>query len=510
MENNNQNHQPAAQPRPAYQFPPQQKKVWRVFPTGKKELIFAAATLIISLLLWNVFLTGGLNLGYALASAAMILCPVIYLKVSGRTMSGYGGALLGLMLVICAGFARSDDVLVKLALAAMLMLTQNLLLVLAAGQNIFRAGGFLSLVEPFRGAVMFGFGEVVPASLGLGKTLKEGGPAVKKTGAVLLGLALALPLLGILIPLLMSADAAFSGVVGLLPDFDLFELILTAFFGIPLAVFAYIRGTGLNYRPKKQEVKADCGVLSSLTVNTVLGAAAIVYAVYLLSQLAYFVGGFSGILPEGFTLAEYARRGFFEMAALCFVDLFVISLAVGLVRRKEGKAPLFTRLLCLFIGAMTLFLVITASAKMGMYISSYGLTRLRVLTEVVMVFMGLATALVCLWLFAPKLPYMKVILLLALSLGAVTLWADVDTVVAAYNVTAYQNGTLKTVDVEYLSRLGDGAQPFIARLVNDKDPAVSEQAKAALMGRVSSEDIRGWNFVDWYTEQAQFWLSDTE
>ena len=227
------------------------------------------------------------------------------------------------------------------------------------------------------------------------------------------------------------------------------------------------------------------------------------------------IGGIIGvrmtsILPEGFTLAEYARRGFFEMAALCFVDLFVISLAVGLVRRKEGKAPLFTRLLCLFIGAMTLFLVITASAKMGMYISSYGLTRLRVLTEVVMVFMGLATALVCLWLFAPKLPYMKVILILALSLGAVTLWADVDTVVAAYNVTAYQNGTLKTVDVEYLSRLGDGAQPFIARLVNDKDAAVSEQAKAALMGRVSSEDIRAWNFVDWYTEQAQFWLSDTE
>ena len=510
MENNNQNHQPAAQPRPAYQFPPQQKKVWRVFPTGKKELIFAAATLIISLLLWNVFFAGGLNLGYAVASAAMILCPVIYLRASGRRIGGYGGAMLGLMLVICAGFARSDDWLVKLTLAAFLILLQNLLLVLAAGQNIFKADGFLSLIEPFRGATMFGIAEVVPAARGLGNTLKEGGPAVKKTGAVLAGVGLALPLLGILIPLLMSADAAFSGVVGLLPDFDLFELILTAFFGIPLAIFAYIRGAGLNYRPKKPAVKDLNGYVSSLTVNTVLAAATVVYAVYLLSQLAYFVGGFSGILPDGFTLAEYARRGFFEMAALCFVDLFVISLAVGLVRRKEGKVPMVTRLLCLFIGVMTLFLVVTASAKMGMYISSYGLTRLRVLTEVVMVFMGLATALVCLWLFVPKLPYMKVILLLALSLGAVTLWADVDTVVAAYNVTAYENGTLETVDVDYLSRLGDGAQPFIARLLDDEDPVVAKQAKAALMGRVSSEDIRAWNFVDWYTEQAQFWLTDTE
>ena len=508
MENNNQNVQPAAQPRPAYSFPPQNKAPKRAFPTGKKELIFAAATVIISLLLWNVFLSGYINLGYAVVSAAMILCPVIYLRSSGRRLGGYGGALLGLMLVICGGFARSDDWFVKLVLACFLILTQNLLLVLAAGQNIFPSGGFLSLVEPFRGAAMFGFGEVVPAARGLGNTLREGGPAVKKTGAVLAGLGLALPLLGILIPLLMSADAAFSGVVGLLPEVDLFELILTAFFGLPLAVFAYIRATGLNYRPKKSQVGELDGFASALTVNTVLAAAALVYAVYLVSQLAYFVGGFSGILPEGYTLAEYARRGFFEMAWLCLIDLLVISLTVGFVRKKEGKTPLVTRLLCLFIGAMTVFLVVTASAKMGLYISSYGLTRLRVLTEVIMVFLGLATALVCLWLFVPKLPYMKVILILALSLGAVTLWADVDTVVAAYNVTAYQNGTLKTVDVEYLSKLGDGAQPFIARLKEDENPVVAKQAKAALMGRVAAEDIRGWNFVDWYTQQAQFWLED--
>ena len=506
MENNNQNRQPAAQPRAAYSFPPQQKKTWRAFPTGKKELILGALTLVFSLLLWNGVLCGGLNLGYAVASAAMILCPVIYLRSSGHRLGGYGSALLGLMLVICLGFARSDDWLVKLFLAAFLILTQNLLLVLAAGQNIFRPGSVYSLLEPFRGAAMFGFGQVAPAAVGLGKTLKEGGPAVKKTGAFLAGLALALPVVGILVVLLMSADAAFSGVIGLLPEFDLLELILTAFFGIPLAVFAYIRATGLNHRPKKPEMQTADGVLSGLTVNTVLAAAALVSGVYLVSQLAYFSGGFAGILPEGYTLAEYARRGFFEMATLCLIDLFVISVAVGLVRRKAGRVPLVTRLLCLFIGLMTVFLVAAASAKMGMYISSYGLSRLRVLTEVIMVFLGLATALVCLWLFVPKLPYMKVILLLALSLGAITLWADVDTVVAAYNVTAYQNGTMDMVDVDYLSRLGDGAQPFIARLLEDEDPAVAKQAKAALMGRGYNEDIRAWNFVDWYTDQAQYWL----
>ena len=341
--------------------------------------------------------------------------------------------------------------------------------------------------------------------------MQQGGPAVKKLGAVAIGFALSVPLLGIMIALLKSADAAFSGVLQLLPSFSLWETGNTLFFGACFACVIFTQSLALKHRPKSAPVTSGFTLsVNALTINTVLIGVSAVFFVYLISQLAYFGGGFAGILPEKYTMAEYARRGFFEMAWLCAINLGVIALAAGLVRRKEGKLPLLTKLLCLFIALMTLFFVVSASAKMLMYIDSYGLTRLRVLTEVVMVFMGLATALVCLWLFAPKLPYMKVILILALSLGAVTLWADVDTVVAAYNVTAYQNGTLKTVDVEYLSRLGDGAQPFIARLVNDKDPAVSEQAKAALMGRVSSEDIRGWNFVDWYTEQAQFWLSDTE
>ena len=76
-----------------------------------------------------------------------------------------------------------------------------------------------------------------------------------------------------------------------------------------------------------------------------------------------------------------------------------------------------------------------------------GLTRLRLLTEVIMVFLAITTVLVAVWLFVPKMPYMKVVLLTALIIGAVVLWADVDTVVARYNVQAYQTKKLETVDV---------------------------------------------------------------
>lgn len=488
---------PPAQPyyyAPAPQEPP--------FPTGKRELIFGIFAVICSLLLCNFTLFGGFNLGFALAAIGCMACSVGYLRASGCRADGYSTALLALSVIICAGFARSDDGFVKFVMVCFLLLAINLALCLMAGQNLRSPAGFSSVLDPFRAALMFGLGEMSPVFRGLGKTFREGGPAVKKGGAVLAGLAVALPVLCIMIPLLMSADAAFSGLLGLLPEFEIGELVLTVLFAAGVFCILYTQGVALRHKPKAAKADGGAGkTVSHLTVNTVLSAVCVVYAVYLMSQLAYFVGGFSGILPEEFTAAEYARRGFFEMAWLCVIDLSVIALAVCFVPKKEGKAPLATRLLCLFIGLVTVFLVVTASAKMGLYISSYGLTRLRVLTEVIMVFLGIATALVCLWLFVPKLPYMKVILLVALSMGALTLWADVDTVVAVYNVSAYQNGALDSVDVKYLGTLGHGAIPHIARLTEDKNPEVARQAKEILDGYTKAvDDFREWNYADWISD----------
>ena len=223
----------------------------------------------------------------------------------------------------------------------------------------------------------------------------------------------------------------------------------------------------------------------------------LVYLVYLFSQLAYFTGGLSGILPQEYTMAQYARQGFFEMAWLCAINLFTVAIAVAVVK-KEEKAPLFTRLLCLFISLITLFFVVAASAKMGLYIGSYGLTRLRVLTEVIMVFMAITTVLVAIWLFVPKMPYMKAVLLTALVMGALVLWVDVDTVVAAYNVTAYEKGLLDTLDVPYLATLSDGAIPYIARAAEIM-PGAGNVLHIIEPNRWN--DLRDWNIASWLAER---------
>ena len=117
---------------------------------------------------------------------------------------------------------------------------------------------------------------------------------------------------------------------------------------------------------------------------------------------------------------------------------------------------------------------------MAMYIGSYGLTRLRVLTTVIMVFLAITTALVCIWLYLPKLQYMKAVMLLALSIGAAVLWLDVDTQVAKYNVDHYLSGNLQNVDVHYLVELGPGAVEYLDVLANCDDPYYSAWSKKLL------------------------------
>jgi hypothetical protein len=473
---------------------------------GRQELIFAICALICGAVLCNFTFFGGFNLGFAIATVLTLGCAVGYLVVRGCRPGFYAGALLFLSAVIAAGFARTDDGFVKFMMLLFLAVSINLGLCLLAKQNLFRPGGITSLLDACRSYFLFGYGGIPLAFRSLRALVQQGGPAVKKLGAVAIGFALSVPLLGIMIALLKSADAAFSGVLQLLPSFSLWETGNTLFFGTCFACVIFTQSLALKHRPHSAPLTSGFTLsVNALTINTVLIGVSAVFFVYLISQLAYFGGGFAGILPEKYTMAEYARRGFFEMAWLCAINLGVIALAAGLVRRKEGKLPLLTKLLCLFIALMTLFFVVSASAKMMMYIDSYGLTRLRVLTEVIMIFLGLATATVALWLFIPKLPYFKVVLLLALVIGATVLWADVDTVVADYNVTAYQQGKLETVDVSYLSTLGKGAKPHIARLLDDSNPNVAQAAKRALTRFPNPDDVekdfRDWNYVNHAADQ---------
>lgn len=467
---------PPAEPRPP--LPPAP-----ALPTGGRELALALVLAVLSLLTANSLLYSGLRLGCALGICGIFTVTAVYLLLRVRRVSWYPLACLAAGLILTASLARSSDDFVKFFLLLLAMTAYLLGLSQTVWASSYPAGRLISLAGAGRALLAEPYPQIVPALRGLFTKQTPDGPQRRRVGGVLLGLLLSIPALILIVPLLIRSDAAFEGLMGKTILADASELIVTVLFGFLLFLPVYARPVALAQDQGPEPRPAPAGGFSPVTLNTFLAAVSFFYLLYLASQLAYFFSAFGGILPRGFTPAEYARRGFFEMAALCGINLLIVLVSLCRIRR-DPNVPVLTRVLCLFILLFSLVLSACAASKMSLYIGAFGLTRLRVLTSLFMLCVAVALVCVAVWILAPRFPYMKIAVLAALLVGCWTGWMDVDTQIARYNVNAYLSGRLDTVDVAHLAGLSDGAVPQLARLLKAEDPQIRAQAREVLADRV--------------------------
>lgn len=448
-------------------------------PAGKGETALALILALLAAFTANSLLYGGLALGSALGIFGIFTVTALYLLIKTKHLGWYPLSCLAFSLILVASFARSSDSFVKFYLLLLALAAYLLGLSQIVWAPFYPAGRLRSLNGAGRALFLTPYPQISPAVRGLFVKQTPTGTQRRRVGNVLLGLLLAIPALAIILPLLIQSDAAFEGLIGRSVLANASELIPTVLFGLMLFLPAYARPVALLRDEDPPSGSAKAGHFQPVTLHTFLGAVSFFYLLYLVSQLAYFFSAFRGILPEGYTQAEYARRGFFEMCALCSINLLMVMISIGQVRR-EPETPRLTKALCLFILVFSLVLAACSASKMSMYISAYGLTRLRVLTSLFMVCVAAALLCVAIWILVPRFPYMQIAVLTILVVGCCTGWMDVDTQVARYNVDAYLSGQLITVDVAHLSGLSEGAIPQLARLLEAPDPQVQQEARSAL------------------------------
>ncbi len=444
----------------------------------KRDVWLAAALAVLALLTANLTVFGGFQIGFPIAYVALILCGGIYRGRLGGRVTGYSLFCTVAAIAGAGVFVWHNDGFIKFLCFVGVQLLTAMALVDSTGLWRRCKGGISGLLDVL--GMLFVrpltyLGTAIPAIFRVkeGEVIKR-----RQCGGVFLGLLCALPALLVVIPLLVSADAAFEGLLQHTLLDNLGELISSLLLGTGVFCLLYSRWFSLRYSMKSDKALATSTFkgIEPLAVNSFLAAIVGVYGLYLVSQLAYFFSAFSGILPDDYTAAEYARRGFFEMCALCAVNLGLVAGSLALVRKQEGRAPLSTRLLQLFILLFSLGLVAVALSKMALYIDSFGMTRLRVLTSVFMLMLAVILVFVAIRLFAVTFPYMQAAVVAIAILGLVTAYVDVDTTVARYNVTAYQQGQLETVDVDMLGNLSDGAVPYLIELLDDGDETVAKCA----------------------------------
>ena len=298
----------------------------------------------------------------------------------------------------------------------------------------------------------------------------------KKLFSVILGIIFALIALLIVTPQLLAADSgAFSG---LIDDFiELFsldwvkvgEFLMYCFLAVPVSAYlfglvsgsAHKRKTGVFTTEKADKTVSSMRIMPSATAFIVLGAVCTLYILFIACQIPYFFSAFSGSRPDGWlSYSEYARQGFFELCGLAAFNLAMLTAANILSKKPRTENPAL-KVFNILLSLITLLLISTAMSKMVLYIDAFGLTILRILPSVFMLFMAI--------IFVAVIVMQKAtfsIVRVSLVAGAVLFTAlclvNVDGLVVRYNTNRYLTGTLSGYDTTLLYRSGSaGVVPAI-------------------------------------------------
>ncbi|MGN1443226.1 MAG: DUF4153 domain-containing protein, partial [Acutalibacteraceae bacterium] len=308
------------------------------------------------------------------------------------------------------------------------------------------------------------------------------------SGAVL-GVILAVPVLAVVIVLLTNGDAAFENLTSKFADllfsgYAFASILVTLVLSVYIFSVMYASRNRFAASDHEKSRKAVNGFhcLSVSIINGFLGAVSAVYVVYLFSQLTYFFGAFGGTIPASvrMSVAEYSRRGFFEMSAVAAINLGLIFLAVLLAKRTDGKIAKSVKGISLFLCVFTELLIITAMSKMALYISRYGLTRKRIFVTAAILVLFVTFICVMIRLFKKNFPYMKIVFAVFLLVYSFLSVVNVNAVIANYNVDAFLSGRLDTVDTEMLASFGSAGVEPLMKLVKCENSSVSGYAKNEL------------------------------
>lgn len=204
------------------------------------------------------------------------------------------------------------------------------------------------------------------------------------------------------------------------------------------------------------------------------------YVVFFISQWQYYVSAFTGVLPENLSYAQYAREGFFNLCAVSFINLCVMTAALLLSRRKAEKSPVFLKAITVLYCVFTLVLIATAISKMVLYINTYGLTQMRVYSSVFMIALAVLFALILVKQFLSRTPAAAAAILCVFLLFSVLALGNADAYIARYNVDRYLNGTLDEADIDTLAELGDAGVPQLVRLAKIESEKLGTDVKTLL------------------------------
>jgi hypothetical protein len=291
---------------------------------------------------------------------------------------------------------------------------------------------------------------------------------------LLRGMLLAVPIVAVFSLLLVSADFIFADLFSQLLQLEIFPWLSRLFWrGLLVMAISWLVAGGFIYALAwRKAARTDATIveqtiallpkrfgLGFVESGTILFLVNLLFAVFVGVQAAYLFGDPAQIELWGYTYAEYARRGFFELVTVAVLALGLILWLDWQTRRHLSWQTAVFKGLCSLTLLLVLVMLASAWHRLRLYEMAFGYTELRLYVYLFMVWLGLGLGwrLVTLWLRPSYFP-------VGLLLAAVGFWGTLnlinpDEFIVRQNVAHYQE--TGQLDVAYLTTLSDDALPAL-------------------------------------------------
>lgn len=299
----------------------------------------------------------------------------------------------------------------------------------------------------------------------IGTTFKSfTGPAARRGLTVGIGALVTVPLLLLAAVLLGQADMVFdrltANILAAIWD-HLDAVLIRALLGLLCAPFLFSLLYALGRpKPLAEGKPAAIPKLDGAVAVMALGGLDALYLFFVAVQARALFGGEAYLAEMGISYADYARSGFFQLVFVALLNLGVMLAALQLTGR-DGRRWRTVQLLATLLAALSGVILVSAARRMTLYVLAYGLSFKRALTYWGMVMIALLLAAACVKVWRERFGFFRFAAAAALAGWLVLNYANVDRVVAVYNVEAYLNGTLAQIDLHYLTNLSYEALPVL-------------------------------------------------
>lgn len=315
--------------------------------------------------------------------------------------------------------------------------------------------------------------------------------AGEKKGAVLyviLGLLAVVPVFFIIVILLASADVVFDKMMSRI--FDSFFRpkhifgTICMFFSVFLFSYCFLSFLCKKAAAKEEKDKRTGEPVLAITFASVLS---VVYVIFSMIQIVYLFFG-QMELPYGYTYAEYARQGFFQLLFVCVMNLIMVL--IGMYRFKESK---ILKGILTLISICTYIMIASSALRMIIYIKFYYLTFLRifVLWSLAVIFLLMTGVLVT--IYKNKFPLFRYSMAIVTIFYIVLAFSHPDYFIARCNVAnlaGQENEMQQEEDGFFENSSGYSDISYLSSLSADAAPILLSTKETAFTGYIAKMDLR--------------------